>query len=203
MQQRISYTFILAALLSMGILFANEAEVDAQAPAFTLVDSEGTEHSLSDFKGKYVVLEWINYGCPFVKKHYDSGNMQALQGKYTGKDVVWLAICSSAEGKQGYYSGSELSQQIAAHKGKQTAYLIDADGKVGKLYGAQTTPHMYVVDPEGKLIYMGGIDDKRSTDVADVETATNYVSAVLDAALAGEEIPYTSTRPYGCSVKYK
>ncbi len=175
---------------------------DAKAPAFTLTDTKGQSHSLSDFAGKWVVLEWTNHGCPYVKKHYNSGNMQSLQEKYTDSGVVWLSICSSAPGKQGHMDNAGWQAAIADKGIKATAVLIDEDGAVGKRYGATTTPHMFVINPDGDLVYRGAIDSVRSTDAADIEQADNYVAAVLDAGMAGEELPYESTKPYGCSVKY-
>lgn len=183
-------------------LFASDAKVGEAAPGFTLTDSHGNEHSLSDFKGKYVVLEWVNYDCPFVRKHYNSGNMQKLQKEYTEKGVVWLAINSSAPGKQGNFSNDEINSRSEEHGASFTAYLTDPTGEVGKMYGAKTTPHMYVINPEGKLIYAGGIDDTPSTDLEDVKTAKNYVSAALDEAMNGKEVEVQVSKPYGCSVKY-
>ena len=182
---------------------AKNARVDQPAPDFSLTDASGKKHSLTDFKGKWVVLEWVNFGCPFVRKHYDSGNMQGLQKAYTGKDVVWLSVCSSAPGKQGYYEGKELTSQIKEEGSHATAYLIDAGGTVGKMYEAKTTPHMYIVNPEGVLVYAGGIDNIASSDRDDIKKATNYVKENLDAALAGKEIAVKGSKPYGCSVKYK
>lgn len=183
-------------------LFPQEAKLNEQAPNFKLIDSNGKEHSLSDFKEKIVVLEWVNFECPFVKKHYDSRNMQSLQLKYTQKDIVWLAINSSAEGKQGNFSNEEINSRIKNHNAKMSAYLIDADGKVGKMYGAKTTPHMYLIDKAGKLVYAGGIDDMASTDLDDIKTAKNYVTTALDELLAGKSVSLQSSKPYGCSVKY-
>ncbi len=182
---------------------ADPASVGAQAPAFTLADAGGTTHSLADFKGKFVVLEWVNFGCPFVRKHYDSGNMQGLQKTYRDRGVVWLSICSSAPGKQGYFEGKELTERIAAEKSRATAYLVDKDGTVGQAYGAKTTPHMFVINPEGTLIYEGGIDDKASTNREDLKTAVNYVREALDAAMSGKPVQVKTSRPYGCSVKYR
>ncbi len=179
------------------------ARVGETAPDFTLTDASGKEHSLSDFEGKFVVLEWINFECPFVKKHYSTENMQALQQAYAKKDVVWLTICSSAPGKQGYYQGSDLKKALKSHEWQAAAYLLDPTGKVGKMYNAKTTPNMYVIDPEGTLVYAGAIDDKPTVDVADVEGATNYVTAALDAAMADKEVAVKVTQPYGCSVKYE
>lgn len=201
MKKTIVIAFLL--LFAINLSASDKAKIDAPAPDFTLLDSNGNEHSLSDFKGKYVVVEWINFGCPFVKKHYNSGNMQSLQKKYTGKNVVWLSICSSAEGKQGYFGNEEINEQLKDKAAAMTAYLIDESGKVGHMYNAKTTPHMYIVNPEGILVYAGGIDDKASTDEDDIETATNYVSTALDALMAGKEIADKVTKPYGCSVKYK
>lgn len=186
----------------MTLLFAQEAKIGTKAPDFRLTDSHGNEHSLSDFAGKIVVLEWINYDCPFVKKHYDSKNMQTLQEKYTQQGVVWLAVCSSAEGKQGYFSNDEINKRSDDHNAKFTAYLIDEDGKVGKMYGAKTTPHMFIINSEGSLVYAGGIDDIKSTDVKDIEKAKNYVAAALDELLEGKEVTTKTSEPYGCSVKY-
>ncbi len=189
-------------LLISSIGWTTDARVGETAPVFTLTDSDGNTHSLSDFKGKTVVLEWINYDCPFVRKHYDSGNMQSLQKTYTEKGVVWLTICSSNEGKQGYFEGEALDKRIEKEGGNQTAYLLDTEGTVGKSYGAKTTPHMYVIDPDGLLVYMGGIDDKPSYKTSSLEGATNYVKAALEASMAGEEVEVKTSKPYGCSVKY-
>ena len=192
---------LLASITLTGMAFA-QPEIGQPAPAFTLSDCSGTEHSLSDFKGKTVVLEWVNHGCPFVVKHYASGNMQKLQEDATGKGVVWLSICSSAPGKQGHMSAADAKAKCDAVGAKSTAYLLDEDGQVGKLYGAKTTPQMAVINAEGVLVYQGAIDDKPSTDQADIEGATNYVVAALDEVLAGKPVTTAETKPYGCSVKY-
>jgi peroxiredoxin len=196
--------YFAAALLLIltSFTFAQEAQIDEPAPNFTLTDSKGETHSLSDFEGKYVVLEWINFDCPFVEKHYNSSNMQNLQKKYTEKDIVWLAICSSAPGKQGHFDSEEINERIEDLGGAMTAYLIDEDGIVGKAYGAKTTPHMYIVNPDGNLIYAGGIDNIPSADEDDIPEATNYVSVALDAAMSGKEVVTKTSKPYGCSVKY-
>lgn len=173
-----------------------------RAPAFTLQSASGDEVSLSDYSGKYVVLEWLNHGCPYVKKHYKSGNMQALQAKYAGKEVVWLSVISSAPGKQGHGSPAETMAQAKEKGSNAGAILLDESGEVGKAYGAKTTPHMYVITPEGELAYLGAIDDKPTTDLDDVEGATNYVAGALDALLAGKPVPVAATKAYGCSVKY-
>ena len=179
-----------------------ETEVGKTAPNFSLPDTNGKTHSLADLKGKYVVLEWYQPDCPFVRKHYRSGNMQALQKEYTAKGVTWLSIDSSAPGEEGNYSASKLNEISAQDSAARTALLLDPSGEVGRLYGAKTTPDMYVIDPSGILVYKGAIDNKRSTDLADVKTATNYVKVALEAVMAGKTVATTATQPYGCSVKY-
>jgi peroxiredoxin len=191
----------LALLIAAGTAVAAPS-VGAPAPGFTLTDSNGTSHNLSDFKGKFVVLEWLNHGCPFVQKHYDGGNMQGLQKEYTGKDVVWLSIVSSAPGKQGHMSPGETNKAKEEKGSAPTAVLIDEDGTVGRLYNAKVTPELFVINPEGTLIYAGAIDDKKSVDPADVAGAKNYVKQALDEALAGQPVSEPSTTAYGCSVKY-
>jgi hypothetical protein len=191
------------ATIAVAPAFAQGGAVVGQpAPEFTLKDGSGQSHTLSSLRGKHVVLEWVNFGCPFVQKHYGSGNMQKLQKAYTGKGVVWLSVNSSGEGKQGYYPAAELASVLKGKGAAPTAYLLDTDGKVGHLYGARTTPHMFVIDPQGKLVYAGGIDDRPSTDQADIAGATNYVAAALDQALAGKPVTTAVSKPYGCSVKY-
>ncbi|MGH8093286.1 MAG: thioredoxin family protein [Chthoniobacterales bacterium] len=186
-----------------GLLCAAQApKVGAPAPGFSIPDSHGKTLSLGNFKGKYVVLEWFNPGCPFVQKHYHSDNMQTLQKEFTGKDVVWFTIDSSAPGKQGYLTPEEANKQIAEWKIDSTAFLLDPEGKVGHEYAATNTPHMYVIDPEGKLIYSGAIDSEPTTDPADIKTATNYVKAALDQAMAGKPVTTPTSRAYGCSIKY-
>jgi len=199
----------IGVLLTVGLLVpaANAgqkpaARIDEPAPAFTLTDYSGGSHSLEDYKGKLVVLEWVNFDCPFVKKHYKPNNMQTLQKKYADKGVVWLSINSSAKGKQGHFDPRTIKARIKKHNAVPTAYLVDADGTVGKRYGARTTPHMYVINKDGVLIYAGAIDDKPSTKVDDVEGATNYVAAALDAAQEGKPVTVKATQSYGCSVKY-
>jgi peroxiredoxin len=194
---------LLTLTICTGALLAAEApKVGAPAPAFSLPDSHGKTRSLGDFKGKYVVLEWFNPGCPFVQKHYKSDNMQKLQREFTGKEVVWLTIDSSAPGNEGSLSPEEANQQIADWKMKPTALLLDPDGQVGHEYAATNTPHMFVVNPEGNLIYEGAIDSKASTDPADIQNATNYVRMALDEAMAGKPVATMRTRAYGCSIKY-
>jgi hypothetical protein len=197
---------LLAGVLALLAAFASArtgtATVDEQAPTFTLPDVHGKQLSLADYKGKFVVLEWVNFGCPFVRKHYDSGNMQGLQKDYTGKGVVWLSICSSARGQQGYFEGKSLEEKVESENYHGTAYLTDPEGKVGRMYQARTTPHMFVINPEGVLLYAGGIDNIASTNKDDLTRATNYVREVLDAVLDGKPAPVKQSRPYGCSVKY-
>lgn len=171
------------------------------APDFTLTDTYGKTHSLAEFKGKTVILEWTNHECPFVKKHYESNNMQQLQKKYTDKDVIWLSIISSAEGKQGFVSGEKANQLTASRKANPSFVLFDTDGKVGKSYNAKTTPHMYIINADGKLIYKGGIDSIQSTDQADIAKAVNYVDKAMTEHLAGKAVSESNTAPYGCGIK--
>ncbi len=198
---------LTTSFLGMALLFAAHSAFAAAkpgepAPGFTLKDVEGTEHTLADHKGKFVVLEWVNYDCPFVRKHYESENMPTLQKKWKEKDVIWYSVNSSAEGKQGHFEIPALKERIAKEKADPTAYLLDTDGTVGRLYGAKTTPHMYVINPEGVLIYAGAIDDKPTTKIKDVKKAKNYLEAALEAGIAGKPVATASTNAYGCSVKY-
>ena len=178
------------------------APVGKAAPAFTVKDSNGKTRKLSEFKGRYVVLEWLNYGCPFVKKHYGSGNMQATQKAARKQGAVWLSVNSSASGKQGHTNGSAANKLTREKKASPSAVLLDANGKMGKTYGAKTTPHMYIINPKGVIIYNGAIDDKPSADAADVKGAKNYVLTALSQAKKGQKVSTPSTQPYGCSVKY-
>ena len=178
------------------------AVVGQRAPAFQLVDSKGKSRSLAEFAGKTVVLEWTNHECPFVKKHYGSGNMQAQQRQATAAGVVWLSINSSAPGKQGNVDGAAAERVRSQARAAQTAYLLDPTGTVGRTYGAKTTPHMYVIDPKGVLRYAGGIDSIPSPDVDDIAKATKYVPQALAEFAAGKPVSVPVTRPYGCSVKY-
>jgi len=201
---RVRETILAAAVAGAVAAMAQAAAVVGQpAPDFTLVDSHGAKYSLSELKGKIVVLEWVNYRCPFVGKHYGSGNMQQLQKTYTGKGVVWLSINSSAEGKEGYFEPDQINALMKEKGAAPTAYLVDSDGAVGRAYGAKTTPHMFVVNAKGAVVYAGGIDDTPSTDQADIKTAKNFVRAALDEALAGKPVTTASAAPYGCSVKYR
>ncbi len=172
------------------------------APEFTATDTNGQIHKLSDYRGKFVVLEWSNRGCPYTQKHYKSGNMQRLQREWTGRGVIWLTVISSAPGKQGYVTASEENAYLKQVNAAPTAVLLDPTGSVGHLYDAKTTPHIFITSPQGTLIYNGAIDDRPTTDLADVGGAKNYVSAALDQATAGKPVSVPTSRPYGCSVKY-
>ncbi|MHB1021038.1 MAG: redoxin domain-containing protein [Acidobacteriaceae bacterium] len=172
------------------------------APNFTGTDSTGQTHTLDAYRGKYVVLEWHNHGCPYTMKHYDSGNMQALQKKWTAKGVIWFTVISSAPGKQGYVTPTEENAYMKKMHAVPTAAILDPSGKIGRMYEARTTPDMYIIDPQGKLIYEGAIDDHPTSDPADIKIAKNYVDEALTAAMSGKPIAEAVTRPYGCSVKY-
>jgi peroxiredoxin len=178
------------------------ATLSQPAPNFALEGSDGKQHSLADYKGRFIVLEWTNPQCPFVHKFYDSGTMQNLQKEETAKGVVWLRINSSAPGHNGAQTVSDLASYVASNHVAATASLLDPDGKVGHMYGARTTPHMFVIDTSGKLVYAGGIDNKPSPDAADIPKAKNYVTAALDEIMAGKPVSAPTARPYGCSVKY-
>ncbi len=178
------------------------ANVGQPAPEFELLDATGKTVKLSDFKGKFVVLEWTNPSCPFVVKHYGSQNMQSLQKEAAGKEVVWLSISSTAPSHSEYLQPAALAQRYKAWGGAPTAMLMDDSGKVGKAYAARTTPHMYIVDPKGTLVYAGGIDDKRSANPEDVKTAKNFVRVALGESMAGKPVSTPTAAPYGCSIKY-
>jgi peroxiredoxin len=193
----------LTCLASTSLFAADSPAPGSAAPDFSVTDSKGKTQSVSQYKGKTVVLEWFNPGCPFVKKHYGSNNMQKLQDEFTGKGVVWLTVDSSAPGKEGHLTPEEAEKQITEWKMKSTALLLDPDGKAGQAYGAKNTPHMFVINPEGKVIYAGAIDSKATPNPADIPTSTNYVKAALDESMAGKSVTTSSSRPYGCSVKYK
>lgn len=194
-----------AVIALVGFIPASFAavKIDNAAPDFSLVNTKGQQVSLSDYQGKYVVLEWTNHLCPYVKKHYESDNMQALQRKYTEKDIVWLSIISSAPGKQGYVEPAMAEKLTQTRNAAPTHVLFDPEGDVGKLYGAKTTPHMYIISPSGELKYAGGIDSIKSAKQSDIPKAVNYVDASFDALMAGKPIDKKLTPPYGCSVKYK
>lgn len=183
--------------------FALAARVGEPAPDFTSVDNNGKQQKLSDYRGKYVVLEWHNQGCPYTKKHYESGNMQRLQKDWTAKGVIWLTVISSAPGTQGFVTPAQENEYLQKMNAVPTAVLMDSGGTLGHLYAAKTTPHMYIIDPRGNLIYNGAIDDHPTSDGSDIPKSKNYVSAGLTEALGGKAITEAATRPYGCSVKYK
>jgi peroxiredoxin len=194
---------LLSLVLTVCALSAFALTPGTQAPDFKGTDSNGVTHSLSQYRGKYVVLEWANKGCPYEQKHYLSGNMEALQKEWTDKGVIWLSILSSAPGEQGNVTPAEENQYLKQMHAAPTAAILDPSGSIGRLYQAKTTPHIFVIDPTGKLIYQGAIDDKPTTDLADIKTAHNYLNEALNAAMSGKPVPTASTRPYGCSVKYK
>lgn len=199
-------TVLAAAPLAIWALAAGAAfaapTLNAPAPAFQAKDADGRVRSLAEFKGKVVVLEWHNPGCPYVEKHYGSGNMQSLQERATKDGVVWLTIDSGSPGEQGYLAGAEAKAWKAQNHAHSTALLLDPNGKVGRLYGARTTPHMFVIDKAGRLVYMGGIDDRPYTDPESLKGAKNYVALALADVKAGRRVAEPVTRPYGCSVKY-
>ena len=192
----------LAAALAAPTLASAAPTLGQAAPAFTAVDADGRTRSLADFRGRTVVLEWTNQGCPYVQKHYNSGNMQGLQKQATADGTVWLTIISSAPGFQGHLTGPQAKAWKAKARVASTGVLLDPKGTVGRAYQAKVTPHMYVIDKAGKLVYMGGIDDKASSDPESLKTARNYVTAALADVKAGRPVAQAATRPYGCSVKY-
>lgn len=184
---------------------AAQVRINEPAPDFTLPDSNNEIRTLSEYKGKIVILEWTNHLCPFVKKHYKSNNMQALQKKYAGEKndkVVWLTIISSAEGKEGYVRPYEANQIAKQNDAVPNAILLDSFGKVARMYRARTTPHMYIVDKDGILVYQGAIDNRPTKDPRDIPGATNYIQVAMDELLAGQKVSLGATQPYGCSIKY-
>ncbi len=193
---------LVAVLMSLTAAAHAAPQLGQPAPDFTLSDQSGKPVKLSDAKGKLVVLEWFNKGCPFVRKHYDSKNMQGLQKKYAKKGVVWYTVTTGKKGKEGHMTPAEAAAQMKSEGMGSKAILLDESGDVGRLYSAKTTPHMFVVDKKGALIYMGGIDDTASPDPADIKGSKNFVAAALDEALAGKPVSTPSAPPYGCSVKY-
>lgn len=178
------------------------ARVNNPAPNFVAADTNGKTHRLTDFKGKVVVLEWTNHDCPFVRKHYGSGNMQKLQKEMTGKGAVWISINSSAPGQQGYVSASQANELTKSRNAAPTAVILDPEGKIGRQYGARTTPHIFVVGKDGNLKYMGAIDSIASPDPADIPKANNYVRDAVNSVISGRPVSNSVTQPYGCSVKY-
>ena len=199
MKRQLLPTVILAFWL---ISLAHAQRVGEAAPQFQATDSNGRTHSLSDYRGKFVVLEWHNNGCPFTRKHYESGNMQGLQKQWTNKGVVWFTVISSAPGEQGYVTAAEENDYLKQMNASPTAALLDPEGEVGRLYGAKTTPHMFIINPSGTLIYDGAIDSKATTEREDIQGAKNYVTDALQEAMAGKPVATPTSRPYGCSVKY-
>ncbi len=202
-------TLIIA--LSVSLFLINAAEINERtgpvigerAPDFSVVDAHGQVHSLSDYEGQYIILEWLNHGCPFVVKHYDGNNMQELQKRYTEKGVVWLSVVSSAPGTQGYMEPDETIQTAEEKGAAPTAILLDSDGTMGRAYDARVTPHMYIINPEGILEYNGAIDDKPTARISDLEGAHNYVVAAMTSLLNDEEVEVRTNTPYGCTVKYE
>ena len=201
-RQSLTFFTFIGLLLAADVAFA-AAVVGQKAPEITLTDTAGKTVRLSDFKGKHVVLEWNNPGCPFVRKHYNSANMQTLQKEAAGKGVVWLAVNSTEKSHQDYMTPAVLAKWMVEQQAAPTAILMDEAGDAGKAYGARTTPHMYVVNPQGVLVYAGGIDSIPSASVDDIKTATNYVRQTMNEVVAGKPVSMPTTRPYGCSVKYK
>jgi peroxiredoxin len=195
---------VLSMLASLAIIasLAWAARVGDAAPDFTATDSNGQTHHLSDYRGKFVVLEWTNRGCPYTRKHYESGNMQRLQQEWTAKGVIWLTVLSSAPGKQGYMDAADENAYLKQENAHPTAALLDPTGALGHLYDAKTSPDMYIINPQGTLIYDGAIDDKPTTDQGDIQGAKNYVNLALEEAMSGKAVSDPVTRPYGCSVKY-
>jgi peroxiredoxin len=202
MKRSTLYSILVALFLCIALPLISAGKTGDAAPEFTATASNGKTVRLSDFRGKYVVLEWHNNGCPYVGKHYNSGNMQKLQKEWTGRGVVWLTVLSSAPGKQGYVSASEENGYLAKEQAAPTAALLDPTGQIGHLYDAKTSPQMVVINPQGVVIYDGAIDNKPTTDLEDVPGAANYVSLALEQAMAGKQVETPTTRPYGCSVKY-
>ncbi|BEP66180.1 thioredoxin family protein [Variovorax sp. V35] len=206
---RASRRAVVAAAVALGATFLMGTNafaapaVGQQAPDFVAVDTSGAKHKLSDFAGKFVVLEWTNPGCPFVRKHYGSGNMPATQKAATDKGVVWLAINSTERAASDYLKADALDAWMKSQKAAPTAVLMDEDGVIGQVYGARTTPHIFIIDPKGTLVYAGGIDSIASARVDDIKTATNYVNQALGEVTGGKPVSMASTRPYGCSIKYK
>lgn len=199
-------TTIVAAALALAVAAApvptHASKVGAPAPVFKATDSKGKVHNLADFKGKWVVLEWHNEGCPYVRKHYGGSNMQKLQQEWTAKGVVWLTVISSATGQQGYMKPAQADAYFAQQKASPSAILLDPSGEIGRLYDAKTTPHMFVIGPDGMLVYNGAIDDKPTSDQADLAAASNFVSAALSEGMAGKAVTTSTSRPYGCGIKY-
>lgn len=207
--KKLSFLFTITVIVIMTMNLTLESTDDAfkavvgePAPDFEVADANGDIHSLSDYSGKYIILEWLNHGCPFVRKHYDGNNMQQLQKKYTDEDVVWLSVISSAPGTQGYMEPEQALKSIEEQGGSPTAILLDTEGIMGRSYDARVTPHMYIIDPDGVLRYNGAIDDQPSARASSLEGAHNYVDAAMASLWNGEEVDVKTNTPYGCTVKY-
>ncbi len=201
MTQRVARLALACAVL-LGTAAAWAGEIGSPAPDFNAQDTHGRTHSLSQHKGKFVVLEWHNRECPYTRKHYETGNMQRLQKEWTSKGVVWFTVISSAPGTQGYVTAEQENSYVAQVKASPTAVLLDPTGQLGHLYNAKTTPHMFIINPDGVLVYAGAIDDQATPDPSSISTARNYVSLALEEALTGKPVGIPVSRPYGCSVKY-
>jgi alkyl hydroperoxide reductase subunit AhpC len=200
--------FALLGVLAIGLVslaagVRSAPEIGKPAPALTLPDTKGVQHSLAKYRGKWVVLEWSNYGCPYVKKHYRTGNIPGQQKKWREQGVVWLSVVSSAPGEQGYYEAADMDAESKRIGSNATAVLLDPAGTVGRAYNAMTTPHMFVIDPKGNLVYMGGIDDVPSPRDGDLSRAKQLADAALTEAIAGKPVSTPTSRPYGCNVKYR
>src|SRR5213595_166776 len=202
MNTKIALT-VVTSLIATVVFAFDPPPVGSAAPDFSLPDAKGTTHSVSQYKGKDVVLEWFNPECPFVKKHYGGGNMQKLQEEFTSKGVVWLSIDSAAPGKEGNLTPEQAEKKMTDWKTHSTALLLDPEGNAGKTYGAKNTPHMFVINPEGKIIYEGAIDSKATPNPADIPSSTNYVKNALDESLGGKAVSDAQTKPYGCHITYK
>jgi peroxiredoxin len=202
MRRPILFAMFVALVILVAPQLVSAVKVGQAAPDFTATGSNGKTYHLADFRGKFVVLEWHNNGCPYTQKHYRSGNMQNLQKQWTAKGVVWFTMISSAPGKQGYVTASQENDYMSKMQAAPTAALLDPMGTVGHLYDAKTTPQMIVISPQGMLIYDGAIDNRATDEVSDIKGATNYVSLALEQAMAGKPVETAATRPYGCSVKY-
>lgn len=193
----------LALVSSLAFTAHADPEIGKPAPDFSATGSDGKTYKLSDYKGKFVVLEWYNKDCPFIQKHYEPGNMQKYQDQYVKKGVIWFEVASSAKGREGYYTAEDMQKIRAKVGSKALATLLDPEGEIGGLYKAKTTPHMFIINPEGVVIYNGAFDDHPTPYAEDIPKSKNYVAMALDEAMAGKPVSKPLTRPYGCSVKYK
>ena len=200
--KNLSLSVVSATALLVSSLSFAAPTVGQAAPDFEVLDTQGNSVSLSSLSGKTVVMEWTNHDCPYVRKHYESGNMQALQKSATSDEVVWVSVVSSGEGKQGYVNAEQANELTDQRGAAPTHVVLDPSGELGRTYAAKTTPHMFVINPVGELVYMGGIDSIPSADKADIDGATNYVSAALSDLKSNQAVSTPTSRPYGCSVKY-